>query len=79
MKPSWIRAPNDGPRLFLTGPIRTLDAKGQALGKRPEHHFVNNTESLIELVVAAVGYGVLTSEFARPYLAHGCLVAGPKG
>ena len=42
---------------------------------RPERHFVNNTESLVELFMAGVGYGVLTAEFAKPHLAGGCLVA----
>jgi DNA-binding transcriptional LysR family regulator len=35
---------------------------------RPERHFVNRTESLVELIAAGLGYGVLTTEFAEPYL-----------
>ncbi|MBI3556146.1 MAG: LysR family transcriptional regulator [Deltaproteobacteria bacterium] len=46
---------------------------------RPERHFVNNTESLVELFMAGVGYGVLTAEFAKPHLAGGCLVALNSG
>jgi LysR family transcriptional regulator (chromosome initiation inhibitor) len=40
-----------------------------------DRHFVNNTESLTELIVAGHGYGVLTEEFAKPYLSQGDLIA----
>jgi LysR family transcriptional regulator (chromosome initiation inhibitor) len=38
---------------------------------RTERHFVNNTESLATLLIAGRGYGVLTAEFAKPYLERG--------
>lgn len=38
-----------------------------------ERHFINNTESLAELIAAGFGYGVLTEEFAAPYLRSGRL------
>ena len=38
---------------------------------QPERHFVNNTESIARLFVAGFGYGVLTEEFARPYIKSG--------
>lgn len=31
-------------------------------------HFANSTESLAQLLIAGVGYGALTKEFAQPYL-----------
>lgn len=34
---------------------------------RPERHFVNNNESLLQLFEAGIGYGVLTREFAEQY------------
>jgi LysR family transcriptional regulator, chromosome initiation inhibitor len=37
-------------------------------------HFVNNTESLAYLISAGIGYGVLTEEFAKSYLARGELM-----
>lgn len=41
-----------------------------------ERHFVNNTESLVDLIKAGVGYGVLTVEFAKSHLKNGniCLL-----
>jgi len=36
-----------------------------------ERHFVNNTESLVEMFRAELGYGVLTTEFAAPFLKQG--------
>lgn len=43
-----------------------------------ERHFVNSTESLVDLFAAGTGYGVLTVEFAKPYLKNGtlCLLNG---
>ena len=35
---------------------------------KTDRHFVNNTESLAYLITAGIGYGVLTQEFARPYI-----------
>ncbi|MBI2784800.1 MAG: LysR family transcriptional regulator [Legionella longbeachae] len=35
---------------------------------QPERHFVNNTESIAQLFIAGFGYGVLTAEFAEPYI-----------
>ncbi|MBX9586094.1 MAG: LysR family transcriptional regulator [Gammaproteobacteria bacterium] len=35
---------------------------------QPDRHFVNNTESIAELFIAGLGYGILTEEFARPYV-----------
>lgn len=40
---------------------------------QPERHFVNNTESIAELLIAGFGYGVLTKEFADPYIKSGKL------
>lgn len=36
-----------------------------------ERHFVNNTESIAQLFIAEFGYGVLTKEFADPYIKSG--------
>jgi DNA-binding transcriptional LysR family regulator len=36
-----------------------------------ERHFVNNTESIAQLFIAELGYGVLTKEFAEPYVNSG--------
>ncbi|KTD44693.1 LysR family transcriptional regulator [Legionella quateirensis] len=36
-----------------------------------ERHFINNTESIAQLFIAGFGYGVLTKEFADPYLKSG--------
>jgi DNA-binding transcriptional LysR family regulator len=36
-----------------------------------ERHFINNTESLVEMFKAGLGYGVLTTEFAAPFLKRG--------
>ena len=44
-----------------------------------ERHFVNNTESLTDLLKAGLGYGVLTSEFAKSYLDRGELIALNSG
>lgn len=38
-----------------------------------ERHFINNTESIAELFIAEFGYGVLTKEFADPYIKSGKL------
>ncbi|MDP3561946.1 MAG: LysR family transcriptional regulator [Legionellaceae bacterium] len=38
---------------------------------KTERHFVNNTESLAYLITAGIGYGVLTKEFAKPYIERG--------
>lgn len=37
-------------------------------GIQTNRHFVNNTESLAQLLAAGFGYGVLTKEFAEPYI-----------
>jgi LysR family transcriptional regulator, chromosome initiation inhibitor len=42
---------------------------------RRERHFVNNTESLVTLFKAGMGFGVLTAEFAEPYLRKGELIS----
>lgn len=42
-------------------------------GIQSERHFVNNTESIAQLFIAEFGYGVLTKEFAEPYLQSGGL------
>ncbi len=39
-----------------------------------ERHFVNNTESIAQLFASGFGYGVLTTEFAEPYLKEGTLM-----
>lgn len=39
-----------------------------------DRHFVNNTESLAYLITSGLGYGVLTQEFAAPYLSRGEMV-----
>ncbi len=35
---------------------------------RPERRFLNNNESLAELIEAKIGYGVFTLEFAERFL-----------
>jgi len=40
-------------------------------GIQSERHFVNNTESIAQLFSAELGYGVLTREFAAPYIKSG--------
>lgn len=40
---------------------------------QPERHFVNNTESIAQLFIDELGYGVLTEEFAAPYIKSGAL------
>jgi LysR family transcriptional regulator, chromosome initiation inhibitor len=40
-----------------------------------ERHFANRTESLAMLISAGLGYGVLTTEFSKPYLQHNELIA----
>lgn len=40
-------------------------------GVQSERHFVNNTESIAQLFIAEFGYGVLTREFAEPYIRSG--------
>jgi DNA-binding transcriptional LysR family regulator len=43
-------------------------------GVRPDRHFMNNTEALVTMFEEGLGYGVLTLEFAQPYLKRGKLV-----
>lgn len=38
-----------------------------------ERHFVNNTESLVDLFRTEVDYGVLTVEFAKSHLKSGSI------
>ncbi|WP_331709341.1 LysR family transcriptional regulator [Legionella fallonii] len=38
---------------------------------QPERHFVNNTESIAQLFIAELGYGVLSQEFAERYIQSG--------
>lgn len=38
-----------------------------------ERHFVNNTESLVDLFRTGVGYGVLTVEFSKSHLMNGAI------
>lgn len=40
---------------------------------KKDRHFVNNTETIGELFMAGMGYGVLTKEFAKPYIKSGQL------
>lgn len=40
-------------------------------GIQTERHYVNNTESIAQLFIAGFGYGVLTKEFAEPYIRAG--------
>lgn len=42
-------------------------------------HFVNNNEALCSMFVQGLGYGVLTEEFARPWLETGKLIALNEG
>jgi LysR family transcriptional regulator, chromosome initiation inhibitor len=44
-----------------------------------ERHFVNNTESLVELFSQGIGYGVLTVEFARPHVERGAIALLNRG
>lgn len=46
---------------------------------KSERHFLNNTESLVEMFHAGLGYGVLTLEFAKPYLDQGKIVTLNSG
>ena len=39
-----------------------------------ERHFVNNTESIAQLFINELGYGVLSKEFAAPYIKSGELL-----
>ncbi|STX76375.1 LysR family transcriptional regulator [Legionella parisiensis] len=39
-----------------------------------ERHFVNNTESIAQLFISELGYGVLSKEFADPYIDSGELL-----
>jgi DNA-binding transcriptional LysR family regulator len=38
---------------------------------RGERHFANNTEAVVDMFKAQLGYGVLTQEFARPFVERG--------
>ena len=38
---------------------------------RKERHFANNTDALISMIVAGMGYSVLTEEFAESYVKRG--------
>jgi LysR family transcriptional regulator, chromosome initiation inhibitor len=40
---------------------------------QPERHFINNTESITQLFINELGYGVLPQEFATPYVKSGDL------
>lgn len=48
-----------------------LNKYGLLNGIQSERHFVNNTESIAQLFIAESGYGVLTKEFAEPYIKSG--------
>ncbi len=50
-----------------------LNKYGLLNGIQSERHFVNNTESIAQLFIAEFGYGVLTKEFAAPYIQTGGL------
>lgn len=41
---------------------------------QPERHFVNNTESIAQFFISGFGYGVLTTEFAEPYIKSSQLI-----
>lgn len=42
-------------------------------------HFVNRTESLAAMIAAGYGYGVLTTEFSKPYIDSGQLIVLNQG
>lgn len=44
-----------------------------------QRHFVNRTESLAMMLTAGLGYGVLTTEFSKPYLDSGELIVLNSG
>lgn len=51
--------------------LRKFKFLDQAIADR---HFVNNTEALVDMFKAELGYGVLTTEFAAPFLKRGEIV-----
>lgn len=57
-----------------------LKEYGLLANLQPERHFVNNTESIAQLFIAEFGYGVLTKEFAEPYIKSGelCIINQEK-
>ena len=46
---------------------------------RDDRHFVNNTDALASMVMQGLGYSVLATEFADPYLDRGELVQVARG
>ncbi|KTD09034.1 LysR family transcriptional regulator [Legionella gratiana] len=56
-----------------------LEAFGLLSGIQTDRHFVNNTESLAQLLAAGFGYGVLTKEFAEPYIKSNTLYVLNQG
>lgn len=48
--------------------FRYLDTLGMLESARKERHFVNNNESLVQMIQEGHGYGVLSHEFASPLL-----------
>jgi LysR family transcriptional regulator, chromosome initiation inhibitor len=48
-------------------------------GLNPERHFVNRTDSLAIMIAEGLGYGVLTTEFAKVYVENGSLIILNQG
>jgi LysR family transcriptional regulator (chromosome initiation inhibitor) len=46
---------------------------------RHDRHFANRTESMAAMLIAGFGYGTLTTEFSKPYLDAGELIALNSG
>ena len=44
-----------------------------------ERHFANRTDALAMMLVAGYGYGVLTKEFSKPYIANNELIVLNSG
>ena len=47
--------------------------------KRHDRIFVNENEALVRMIIAAVGYGTLTEEIAKPYIESGELIKLNRG
>lgn len=56
--------------------LRYYQLADKAVFKR---HFVNRTESLAAMVAAGYGFGVLTTEFSKPYVESGQLIILNEG